>query len=69
MNKVVIQLITALLRMVDADTFKKIIDFAIETVEDKCRASTNKYDDALLPLCATLRSALNIPDADGDNVQ
>ena len=67
--KVAGALVPAVMRMVTPELVKKATNAFIEVIEDGCRNSTNKIDDAIvLPLCATIRAALNIPDQDGDNV-
>ena len=69
MMKVVGALLPALLRLLTPELVKKAVNAAVEAVEDECRKTTNKYDDALvLPLCSTIRTALGIPDEDGDNL-
>lgn len=69
MDKVIGLLITALLRMLSPELFKKAVNSLIEVIEDGCRRTENLYDnEIILPICSTIRTALNIPDEDGDNV-
>jgi hypothetical protein len=68
MLKVVGALIPALLRLLTPELVKTAVNAFIEVIEDASRNSTNTVDDALvLPLCKTIRTALDVPDVDGDN--
>jgi len=68
MLKVVGALIPALMRLLTPELVKTAVNAFIEVIEDAARKTTNTVDDTLvLPLCSTIRTALNIPDEDGDN--
>ena len=65
-EKMLAMLIGMAVKRMDADTFKKFADMALDFVEDYVEGTKqNSYDDAIvLPLCATIRAAFNIPDND-----
>jgi hypothetical protein len=64
-----IGMIPMLARMVTPELVRKAANAFLEVIEDGCRGTDNKIDDAIvLPICATIRSALNVPDMDGDNL-
>lgn len=45
-----------------SDDAKKIVDKALDIVENYVKSSTTKLDDAVLnPLCALTRSVLHVP--------
>lgn len=64
-----IGMIPMLARMVTPELVRKAANAFIEVIEDGARKTENKIDDAIvLPICATIRKALNVPDEDGDNL-
>lgn len=66
--KAAVGMLPMLARVVSPTLIRKATSAFIEVIEDGCRKSENKIDDALvLPICANIRSALNLPDEDGDN--
>lgn len=59
------QLVSALITKLDENTIKKGFDMFLDIVEDAVERSENTLDDsAVLPLCAQIRNALNVPDND-----
>lgn len=63
MGTVIKALIPALLHVLTPDIIRKGVGAFIEVVEDECRKTKNTYDDAIvLPICGTIREALNVPD-------
>ncbi len=63
--KLMSMLISMAVKRMDAETFKKFADMALDFVEDYVKKSPTKYDDAVvLPLCVTIRAAFDIPDND-----
>ena len=65
MTSIVASLLTALLKMLKPETVRYAVDKLLDIIEDAVAKSPNKYDDAVvLPLCVTIRQALNVPDND-----
>ena len=63
--KMISMLIGMMVKRMDGDSFKKFADMALDFAEDYVEKTKTPYDDAvILPLCATIRSAFNIPDDD-----
>lgn len=62
-------LITTLMTFFSEDLMKKFADTLLDFVEDKVAGSKSTLDDRLvLPLCARVRQAFNIPDDDANPV-
>lgn len=62
---VAVKLLIALLGLVTPDVLRDAIDAALDVIEVRVRESATDIDDLLvLPLCATTRRALGIPDND-----
>ena len=69
MNKTLTAMIELVLMMLSKDVLKKCVDALLDVIEDATSATENKVDDALvLPLCARIREAFNIPDNDDEFV-
>ena len=65
MKKVVELLMPILLSMLTPEVIKKAIDSLLDIAEDAAQDSSNTIDDkTVLPFCALIRAALNIPDDD-----
>lgn len=54
--------VAVLCTMLSPSVVKHALDKAFDLVEDKIQATTNPFDDALLPLLTVLRGVLGIPD-------
>ena len=55
--------IRELLKALDPETVKELVDTLLDKVEDKVKATDSKLDDTIvLPLVASLRTILNIDD-------
>lgn len=66
--KGVVGMLPLLARLVTPDVIRKATGAFIEVIEDRCRDSENKIDDAVvLPICAAIRTGLGLPDEDNDN--
>ena len=63
-RELILALVKALLGFLDEEMIKGFLDKGLDWVEDSIQESENVYDDALLPLIAVFRNALNIPDDD-----
>lgn len=62
MNVVLLQAIALLVRLVSPELIRKAVDAGLAVVEEFAKTSTNRFDDAiLLPICATIRTALDVP--------
>lgn len=58
-------LITTLLTFLTEDLMKKFADTLLDFIEDFVAGTASSIDDKLiLPLCARLREAFNVPDND-----
>lgn len=55
-------IIDALLSAFDADHLKRMLDQAIDTLEDKIEFSDSKIDDSVLPIIRMIRTVFDIPD-------
>lgn len=56
-------LLRELLKRVDAETVKEIVERALDVIETKVEKSATKWDDVtVLPIIATLRSLAGIED-------
>lgn len=63
--KIVTTLIGLILKTLTPEMLKSFADMLLDWVEDAVENSENKIDDAaILPLCAMIRSAFDIPDND-----
>ena len=63
----VVQLIGIVMTMLKPEHVNDLVDTILDWIEERVAASDNKIDDALvLPLCNTIRTALNVPDNDDD---
>ena len=61
--KLIGSLIGMLLQLLTPELLKEFTDNALDFIEAKVLGSKSKIDDAIiLPLCATIREAFNIPD-------
>lgn len=59
------QLIQVLMMVLSPEVLKKVIDMVLDTVEAAVEDSETPVDNMLvLPMCATIRSAFNVPDDD-----
>lgn len=47
-----------------SQTMKDLADKGLDTLEDYVAKSPNKIDDAVIPLCKTIRIAFDVPDDD-----
>lgn len=64
-EKLMVMLVGMIVKRMDAETFKKFADMALDFVEDYVATSATKYDDmVVLPLCQTIRAAFDIEDND-----
>ena len=58
-------LVPQLLGLLTPDVIKAVIDRALDVIEDAVEATETNLDNAtILPVCATIRAALNVPDDD-----
>jgi len=65
MKDILNTLIGAILIAFPEDAVKRLIDKALDWVEDEVAGSSNTWDDSLvLPVCAWARKQLNVPDND-----
>ena len=65
MNSIIASLIAGLLKALSPEVVKKGVDAMLDKIEDSVSGSKNKVDDMIvLPLCKTIREALNVPDND-----
>ncbi len=65
MQTIIAELLAVALKNLSADAFKKVIDAALDKVEDAVTSSPNKWDDALvLPLATKIRELLQVEDND-----
>lgn len=65
MTNVISSLIAALLKSLKPEHVKVAVDAFLDVIEKKCVESKTQIDDTLvLPICATIRAALNVPDND-----
>lgn len=56
-------LLRELLKKVDAETVREIVDRVLDVIETKVETSATKWDDVtVLPIIATLRSLAGIED-------
>ena len=63
--KIVTTLIGLILKTLTPEMLKSFADMLLDWVEAAVENSENKIDDAtILPLCAMIRSAFDIPDND-----
>ena len=63
--KLIGMLISVLLRNLTPELIKKFVDTALDFVEDYVLGSKSTVDDkVILPICETIRIALDIPDND-----
>lgn len=63
MQTVIATLLRELLKRLDAETVKGLVDSLLDKVEDKIAATPNKWDDATVqPLIDTIRSLAAIDD-------
>lgn len=59
------QLVSALIIKLDEATIKQGFDSLLDIIEDAVAKSETKMDDTIvLPICAQIRTALNVPDND-----
>jgi len=64
-DKLIMMAVTFFLERLDSEDVKKWIDFGLDLIEDKVKASPNKLDDSLvLPIVRVIRDAVSIPDND-----
>ena len=64
-NAAISTFVQALIAALPPDLAKRGLDSLLDVVEDAVARSDTQVDDALvLPLCATLRKQLNIPEFD-----
>ena len=62
-DKILEIVVRQFLKRLSPDLFKKIVDAALDQVEQAVDDSENSFDDqTVLPLIATIRTAFNIPD-------
>ena len=67
-SQLISMLIQMLLTTLNPELLKKFADMALDFVEEKVIGSASTVDDAVvLPLCAQIRLAFNIPDDDDVN--
>ena len=65
MNSIIASLIAGLLKALSPEVVKKAVDALLDKIEDSVAGSKTKIDDTIvLPLCKTIREALNVPDND-----
>lgn len=65
MNTVIQMLVSTLISMLTPELLKKFADMVLDFAETAVLGSASKVDDAIvLPLCATIRAAFDIPDDD-----
>ena len=65
MNQIVRMLVSTLIGMLTPELLKKFADMVLDFAEDFVLGTKSKIDDAIvLPLCAAIRGAFNIPDTD-----
>lgn len=63
MQVIIATLLRELLKKLDAETVKNIVDGVLDVVEDKIAATPNKWDDATVqPLIDTIRALAVIDD-------
>ena len=63
--KIIVLILTQILKLLSPDLLRKMTDKLLDVVEDFVKASENDIDDAIvLPLCNMVREAFNIPDDD-----
>lgn len=67
-NKILIQLLLYLINrsiaLLTPELLREFADKVLDFVEKRVAASVNTFDDALLPICNTIRETFNIPDND-----
>ena len=64
-EKIIIQLLGMLIKLVTGDRLKKLADIILDFIENEVEESKNKYDDAvLLPICKSIRVTFGIEDND-----
>ena len=64
MQVIIATLLRELLKKVDAETVKELVDTVLDKVEAKIAATPNKWDDSTVqPLIDTIRSLASIDDA------
>ena len=62
-DKILEIVVRQFLKRLSPDLFKKIVDAALDQVEQAVDDSENSFDDkTVLPLIATIRTAFDIPD-------
>jgi hypothetical protein len=62
-----VKLVSVLFGTLKPDLLREVVDTVLDVVEKRVTDTPNKVDDVLvLPLCATIRNAFNIPDDDKD---
>ncbi len=63
MKNAAIQMLIALLGLVTPDILRAALDAALDAIEARVQASSTDLDDLIvLPLCATIRRAIGLPD-------
>ena len=64
-KQIIINLFGLILAQLKPEILKEVIDKGLDVIEDKVAKTPNKIDDAIvLPLCAKIREAFDIPDND-----
>ncbi len=64
-EKIIIQLLGMLIKLVTGERLKKLADVILDFIEKEVEESKNTYDDAvILPLCRTIRDTFDIIDND-----
>jgi len=64
-ERLITSLVQALLAMLSPDLLVKFADMVLDFAEEYVDKTDNTLDNAIVePLCATIRSAFNIPDDD-----
>ncbi len=58
-------LLESLIRILPKDIVKKSIDCLLDFIEDAISKSSNKWDDAILPLIAALRVQIGVTEEAG----
>jgi hypothetical protein len=58
-------MLEAILKVLDADSARRVADKLLDEIEDRVIASDNKYDDLLIPIIKkAIREPFGIPDND-----
>jgi len=63
-TKLISMLINMVIARLSSQTMKDLADKGLDTLEDYVAKSPNKIDDAVIPLCKTIRIAFDVPDDD-----